>query len=250
MLAPAFAQGQEIDYTRQIKPLLSQHCADCHGMDLQEGGFRVDSGGLVVRGGDRGVSVVAGKPDESLILKVLQGEGEIPQMPLEADPLTNTQIKLIRDWIAQGAKLSEEEASTTITRRQSSHWAFQPIVRPDIPNHTDDDWGKNGIDSFVLQRLRKEGLSPSKQAGKETLIRRVYLDILGIPPTPEQIDWFVNNETPDAYDQMVELVLSSPGTVNVGAGTGWISPAMLTRMGLLSTVHVRSGSIATGLLMP
>lgn len=210
MLAPAFAQGQEIDYTRQIKPLLSQHCADCHGMDLQEGGFRVDSGGLVVRGGDRGVSVVAGKPDESLILKVLQGEGEIPQMPLEADPLTNTQIKLIRDWIAQGAKLSEEEAATTITRRQSSHWAFQPIVRPDIPNHTDDDWAKNGIDSFVLQRLRKEGLSPSKQAGKETLIRRVYLDILGIPPTPEQIDWFVNNETPDAYDQMVELVLSSP----------------------------------------
>ena len=120
MLAPAFAQGQEIDYTRQIKPLLSQHCADCHGMDLQEGGFRVDSGGLVVRGGDRGVSVVAGKPEESLILKVLQGEGEIPQMPLEADPLTDTQIKLIRDWIAQGAKLSEEEAASARIRRTAA----------------------------------------------------------------------------------------------------------------------------------
>ena len=120
ILAPTHAPGQEIDYTRQIKPLLNQHCADCHGIDLQEGGFRVDTGGLVVRGGDRGVSVVAGKPDESLILKVLQGEGEIPQMPLESDPLTDTQIKLIRDWIAQGAKLSEEEASTKTARIPSA----------------------------------------------------------------------------------------------------------------------------------
>ena len=107
ILAPTHAPGQEIDYTRQIKPLLNQHCADCHGIDLPKVAFvliRVDW----LRGGDRGVSVVAGKPDESLILKsckVRRNSSNASQI----NPLTNTQIKLIRDWIAQGAKLSEKK---------------------------------------------------------------------------------------------------------------------------------------------
>ena len=113
--------AQDVDYTKQIKPLLTQHCIDCHGPDLQEGGFRIETGGLLMRGGDRGVAVVAGKPDESLLLEVLQGKGEVPQMPLDLDPLSNTEIQLIRDWIVQGAKMSEAEASTNIARRKSDH---------------------------------------------------------------------------------------------------------------------------------
>ncbi|MEC9095953.1 MAG: PSD1 and planctomycete cytochrome C domain-containing protein, partial [Planctomycetota bacterium] len=210
IVAPTYAAGSEIDYTRQIKPLLIKHCADCHGTDLQEGGFRVDNGGLVIRGGDRGVSVVANKPEESLLLKVLKGQGDIPQMPLELEPLNEMQIKLISDWIAQGAKLSPEEASTAFARRQSDHWAFQPISRPHVPTTDNDHWVNNGIDAFILKRLQKEGLRPSKQAEQATLIRRVYLDMLGIPPTPEQIKNFQNNDMPDAYDQLVDQVLSSP----------------------------------------
>ena len=210
MLATTGVWGQDIDYTRQIKPLLIQHCADCHGTDVQEGGFRVDTGGLVVRGGDRGLSVVSGKPEESLLMKVLEGKGDIPQMPLEMDPLTDAQIKLIRDWITQGARLSEQESSTAIGRRKSDHWAFQPIKRPDVPKVNDNNWVNNGIDSFILKRLSKEGLSPSKTAVKATLIRRVYLDMLGIPPTPEQISKFQNDDSPAAYEQLVDQILSSP----------------------------------------
>ena len=117
-------------------------------------------------------------------MKVLEGKGDIPQMPLEMDPLTDAQIKLIRDWITQGARLSEQESSTAIGRRKSDHWAFQPIKRPDVPKVNDNNWVNNGIDSFILKRLSKEGLSQSKTAVKATLIRRVYLDMLGIPPTP------------------------------------------------------------------
>ena len=210
MLATTGVWGQDIDYTRQIKPLLIQHCADCHGTDVQEGGFRVDTGGLVVRGGDRGLSVVSGKPEESLLMKVLEGKGDIPQMPLEMDPLTDAQIKLIRDWITQGARLSEQESSTAIGRRKSDHWAFQPIKRPDVPKVNDNNWVNNGIDSFILKRLSKENLSPSKTAVKATLIRRVYLDMLGIPPTPEQISKFQNDDSPAAYEQLVDQILSSP----------------------------------------
>jgi len=210
MLATTGVSGQDIDYTREIKPLLMQHCTDCHGTDLQEGGFRVDTGGLVVRGGDRGRSVVSGKPEESLLIKVLQGKGDIPQMPLELDPLTDDQIKLISDWITQGAKLSEKESSTAIGRRKSEHWAFQPISRPAIPKLKDNNWVNNGIDSFVLQRLYKEGLTPSETAAKATLIRRVYLDMLGIPPTVDEISEFQHDDSPAAYEQMVDRVLSSP----------------------------------------
>ena len=210
MLATTGVSGQDIDYTREIKPLLMQHCADCHGTDLQEGGFRVDTGGLVVRGGDRGRSVVSGKPEESLLIKVLQGKGDIPQMPLELDPLTDDQIRLISDWITQGAKLSEQESSTAIGRRKSEHWAFQPISRPAIPKLQENNWIHNGIDSFVLQRLHKEGLTPSETAAKATLIRRVYLDMLGIPPTIDEISEFQHNDSPAAYEQMVDRVLSSP----------------------------------------
>ena len=202
--------AQDVDYTKQIKPLLTQHCIDCHGPDLQEGGFRIETGGLLMRGGDRGVAVVAGKPDESLLLEVLQGKGEVPQMPLDLDPLSNTEIQLIRDWIVQGAKMSEAEASTNIARRKSDHWAFQPIARPDIPRFEDNQWGNNGIDAFVLKRLRDEGLTPSARADKATLIRRIYLDMLGVPPTPEQISDFVQSDAPDAYAQLIDNVLSSP----------------------------------------
>ncbi len=210
MMVAAATKGQEIDFTKQIKPLLIEHCADCHGTDLQEGGFRVDTGGLVMRGGDHGVSVLAGKPADSLLIKVLTGESEIDQMPLDLDPLTDEQIKLISDWIAQGAKLSKEEASTSLGRRKSDHWAFQPITRPVVPQVQATNWVNNGIDAFILHRLEKEGLSPSPAADRATLIRRVYLDMLGIPPTPEQINAFQQDDSPDAYDQLIDQVLSSP----------------------------------------
>ena len=203
-------EADEVDYTTQIKPLLIQHCGDCHGQDLQEGGFRVDTGGLVIRGGDRGLAVTGQKPEASLLIKVLKGEGEIPQMPLDLDPLTPEQIQLISNWVAQGAKLSDAEASTDLARRKSDHWAFQPITRPIVPTFENNQWINNGIDAFVLKRLVQEGLTPAYRADKTTLIRRVYLDMLGIPPTPEQITAFQNNDAPNAYEQLVEEVLSSP----------------------------------------
>ena len=199
----------DIDFAKQIKPILTAHCVDCHGSDLQESGLRLDLGGYVLRGGDRGLAVAVGKPSESLLVKVLKEDGDIPKMPMDLDPLTDAQIALISGWIEQGARIPDSEKISNI-RRTSDHWAFQRIERPAIPDVRQHEWIRNGIDYFVLSRLEAEGLTPSREASKETLIRRLSLDLLGVPPTPEQVKQFVSDESSDAYGRLVERFLSSP----------------------------------------
>lgn len=210
LLGVSVAFGDDdIDFAKQIKPILIAHCVDCHGSDLQESGLRLDLGGYVLRGGDRGLAVAIGKPSESLLVKVLKEDGDIPKMPMDLDPLTDAQIALISGWIEQGAQIPDSEKISNI-RRTSDHWAFQRIERPMIPDVKGREWVRNGIDYFVLSRLEAEGLTPSREASKETLIRRLSLDLLGVPPTPEQVKQFVSDERPDAYGRLVERFLSSP----------------------------------------
>ena len=200
----------DIDYVRQIKPLLIEHCADCHNADLQESGYRVDIGALLVRGGDRGSTVIPGMPNESLLITALRGTSKIPQMPLDLEPLSAQQIELIAKWIEQGAKLPDSERIDTAAQRQSDHWAFQPIVRPTLPSPKNKHLARNPIDLFVLAKLQDLGLDPSPRADRNTLIRRLYLDLLGIGPTIEQINKFVGNNNPAAYEELVEEILASP----------------------------------------
>jgi mono/diheme cytochrome c family protein len=210
LLAITIVAEDDIDYLRQIKPLLIAHCADCHNADLQESGYRVDVGALLVRGGDRGSTVVPGKPNESLLITALRGTSKIPQMPLELEPLSAQQIDLIAKWIEQGAQLPDSEKVDTTGQRQSDHWAFQPIVRPTLPSPKTKHLAKNPIDLFVLAKLHDLGLEPSPRADRNTLIRRLYLDLLGIGPTIEQINKFVGNDNPAAYEELVDEILASP----------------------------------------
>lgn len=204
------AKAEAVDFARDIQPILQQYCVDCHGVSEQQAGFRADAGTLIVQGGDRGTAVVPGQPDKSLLLEALTGDGDLPRMPLELDPLSEDEIEQVRRWIAQGAKVPENERIEPAEPKRSSHWAFQPLkqVEPPATRHT--DWVRNPIDHFIAAKLEVQGLKPSPEAPRETLIRRLSLDLRGIPPTLAEIDAFLADHEPGAYERLVQRFLDSP----------------------------------------
>lgn len=204
------ADDSAVDFQKQIKPVLQKYCVSCHGPDEAESGFRLDFGSLLVRGGDRGLAVVPGKSAESLLYKVLIGEGEVAQMPEGQPPLDKVQIELIQKWIDQGAKGGAEDAPSEDGRPESDHWAFQPVQRPELPTVSRPEWVQNEIDRFVLARLDKEKLAPSDEADRSTLIRRLSLDLLGVLPTPEEVAAFQTDTDAGAYGRLVDRMLASP----------------------------------------
>jgi len=172
-------------------------------------GFRTDAGRLATRGGDRGAGIVPGKPDKSLLFQALLGSDDLERMPYEKPPLKQTEIALIREWIVQGAKYPADE-KVMGGRRSSDHWAFQPLVRSKLPRTSNPAWVRNAIDTFVLARLDQENLKPSPEADRVTLIRRLSLDLLGLPPSPDQVDAFQADTSPGAYGRLVDRLLASP----------------------------------------
>jgi len=202
-IAGASAQAQdEIDFSRDILPILSDNCFTCHGPDAatREGGFRLDVKASVFEEGDSGQHpIVAGDPDASEILTRLRTDDEFDVMPPPEQKKRPTleQIDLLERWIREGADWKE-------------HWAFIPPRRPDAPKIQDQSWPRNGIDDFVLAKLESQGKQPSEMASKTTLVRRLYLDLIGLPPTPRQIDAFLTDRSEDAYEQLVDRLLASP----------------------------------------
>ncbi|MBC8289157.1 MAG: DUF1553 domain-containing protein [Planctomycetes bacterium] len=210
IVLPAATRAADVDIKKDIRPILAKHCVSCHGEEEQESGLRLDYGSLISEGGDRGASVVAGKPDKSPLYLALLGKGDVEQMPFELPKLSDEKIALVKSWIEQGAKLPKDDRPVS-GRRQSDHWAFQPIVRYSFPKtKTHSNWPRNGIDWFVLAKLEAEGLAPSKEADRSTLIRRVYLDLLGILPTPREVAAFQNDKSKDAYGKLVDGLLKRP----------------------------------------
>ena len=200
----------KIDFDRDIKPLLSSRCCRCHGAEKQRGGLRLDKRVNVLKGGESGEpAVVPGAGAKSHLVKLISGEIADLTMPPTGKKLSAKEIALLTTWIDQGALWSGGVGGKEEIKLTSDHWSFQPVVREDPPKRK-DDWGKNAIDAFVRARLDKAGLQPSPEADRVTLIRRLYLDVLGLPPSPEQVKQFANNKSPDAYEQLVEKVLSSP----------------------------------------
>ncbi|MCA9142381.1 MAG: DUF1553 domain-containing protein [Planctomycetales bacterium] len=200
--------ADEIDYLRDVKPILTNHCVKCHSAKKQESGLRLDLGGGVLRGGDGGPVVVAGQVARSRLIHIIKGEDEdVGLMPPEGEQLSQDEITKIEAWIAAGAKVSEGEMRLAI---EPDHWAFQKPVRSALPDCKDSASSGNAIDRFVLARLDAEGLTPSPQADRATLIRRLSLDLLGIPPTTAEVDAFVADSWPEAYERLVERLLASP----------------------------------------
>ncbi|TWU06200.1 DUF1553 domain-containing protein [Stieleria varia] len=195
----ANSMARAVDFVTEIEPILRDNCFDCHGPDQQEGQLRLDRLSGMRSGGNSGEpAVVPMRPEASHLLKLIRHEEAGKEMPPD-DSLSPEQIKRIEEWIAGGA-LTPEGYGPAEEPTDLSHWAFQPVRKVDAA----------GIDDFIVQRLRDEGLSLSSEADRRTLIRRLYLVMHGLPPTPEQVDAFVRDNRDDAWDQLVDEVLSSP----------------------------------------
>jgi hypothetical protein len=203
------ASGDEVDFARDVRPVLAARCFECHGPEQQESGLRLDRTDTLLAGGVSGAAVVAGQSGESLLFKAISGDGqEIAKMPPEGPPLSAEQIALVKRWIDAGAKAPPE--AQPLERRGSDHWSFQPVRRVEPPALADATWVRNPIDAFVLARLAEAKLRPSPEADKATLIRRVSLDLLGLLPSVEEVDAFLADTSGDAYERLVDRLLASP----------------------------------------
>ncbi len=202
---PADTRG--IDFARDVFPILEARCVSCHGPDEQEGQLRLDAKVAVFQGGVSGSLLTMGMGKESLLYQRIAGIGDDDRMPLDDEPLSAEQIELIRRWIDEGAAWPEGIGANVMSF--DKHWAYVAPARPISPKVADSSWVRSPIDAFVLARLEKEGLTPSPPVDRARLIRRVYLDLIGLPPSVEQVDAFASDPRPDAYERVVDELLSS-----------------------------------------
>ena len=196
------ASAAKIDFTRDVRPILANHCFKCHGPDesARKATLRLDvRDGVIKPAASDEVPIVSGKPDKSELVRRIftEDEEEVMPPPATKKPLTPEQKDILKRWIAEGAEYK-------------AHWSFVAPKKASLPKVRDKAWPRNAIDDFVLARLEQEGFKPSPRADKFTLVRRVYLDLTGLPPTPEQADEFVNDALPAAYERLVDRLLASP----------------------------------------
>ncbi|HJZ97470.1 MAG TPA: PSD1 and planctomycete cytochrome C domain-containing protein, partial [Candidatus Solibacter sp.] len=196
------AGSPNVDFANEIQPIFRSSCYTYHQGDKAAAGLHLDSRAALV-GGRSGKPIVPGNGKDSLILQRLLATDPRARMPLGAAPLAPEKIALIRAWIDQGAVWPAQAAA-------AKHWAYVKPERPAIPKVKDAAWVRNPIDAFVLARLEKEGLAPAPEATREILIRRVSLDLIGLPPSIEEVDQFVADKSPDAYEKLVDRLLASP----------------------------------------
>lgn len=205
------AAADPVDYARDVKPILLKHCVGCHGPDKQRSGLRLDTAQSALTGGNNGPAVIPGKAATSRLIQALRSENDVPVMPPPKEPrLTAKEVATLVAWVDSGAKHPKDEVGLKPTAPGSKHWSFQPVQRPEPPAVKDVKWVRNPIDRFILARLEAEGIKPSPEADRVTLIRRLFLDLVGLPPTPEEVDAFVKDTRPDAYERVVERLLASP----------------------------------------
>jgi len=204
-------------FESKIRPILSERCFECHSHEEQESGLRLDHIDFILKGGERGAAIEPGNPDDSNLVKAIEYFEPKFQMPPKT-MLEDEEIDLLIEWIAQGAPWPDEPLPVEATKadefnlaeRKSEHWSWQPIRKTTIPTVNDSKWPLNDADSFVLAKLEEAGLTPSPKASKHALVRRLYFDLVGLPPTPEQVQAFVTDESADAYGNLVDQLLASP----------------------------------------
>lgn len=202
------AATRTVDYAKDVQPILSRHCYKCHGPDKQESSFRLDQKGAALRGGDWGDKpLVVGKSEESPLIKAVAGLLSDLQMPPKGERLSAEEIGILRAWVDQG--LSWPDAGGTDAKLTTDHWSFQP-VKILLPKTTADSREANLVDGYLLDKLRESGLDFSPPADRVSLIRRVYFDLVGLPPTPDEVAEFVSDQHVDAYERRVDRLLASP----------------------------------------
>ena len=191
------------DFIKDVQPIFQEHCYKCHGPERQEAAFRLDHQPSALKGGDLGIAIIPGKAEDSLLIRAVSGREPKLKMPRRGSPLNAEQIGRLTAWINDGA-VWPDSASAKIEKGKD-HWAFKPPVKPAVPKTA-----PHPIDALVQARLSTEGLKPSTPAAPETLIRRVHLDLTGLPPSPKEVDAFVQDHSAAAFKKVVEHLLASP----------------------------------------
>jgi mono/diheme cytochrome c family protein/cytochrome c553 len=214
----------------KVRPVLAAHCQECHGAEKHKGGLRLDGRGAMLKGGETGAVVVPGKPNDSPLIEAIRYEGEV-QMPPKGK-LKDEEIAALTDWVKRGApwpearpglgtrtvskpaatkSISSEAAhSVVLSAKDRAFWSFQPVRDPLPPSVKNQAWPTSSIDRFILAKLEANGLSPSPRADKPALIRRASFDLVGLPPTPEEVDAFLADDTPGAFARVIDRLLASP----------------------------------------
>ena len=196
------------DFNTDIRPILVQHCISCHGSQKQEGGLRLDQRAAALRGGDTYAPVIVPKSsDTSPLFQFVSREDADLKMPPKGDRLSASEVQTLKEWIDAGAEWPESVADIGT---KSAHWSFQPLVRPEVPGQAGMPAPPHAIDAFVRAKLREQHLTPNPPADRRTLIRRLSFDLLGVPPSPEEVAAFEADTDPLAYEQLVDRYLASP----------------------------------------
>jgi hypothetical protein len=209
-------RSTSVDFLREIQPILRDNCYECHAGTAIKGGLNLGVKAKAIQGGDNGAVILAGNSKESLLIQLVSGVDDDRLMPPKGNKsLTEVQISLLRSWIDQGAVWPDgSDVVDPKLDRARRHWAFQRLVPTEAPSHrSDDNWSKGEIDRFILRQLNEVGLRPSQSADARTLVRRLYFDVIGLPPTPEQTKQFIvaHSEDPDsAVQNLVDELLDSP----------------------------------------
>ncbi len=209
---------ETIDYARDIKPVLRERCFACHGVLKSESSLRLDTAVLSQQGGDSGPAIIPGDVAGSLLMERVTDEDAVSRMPPEGEPLTADQIAKLTSWIEQGAIAPEDEQPED---DPLDHWAFCVPTRPSLPVVSDAAWSENPIDRFVAQQHEAHDLTPQPIADRSLLLRRVSLDLIGLPPTADELRAFLADDSPDAYQRAVDRLLESPQY-----GERWARPWM------------------------
>ena len=209
------ASAEDIDFEKQIGPLFQQHCVKCHGPSQQKSGLRLDARSFALKGGDGGAVITAGKPQDSQLLQRIQSRDEDLKMPPGDISLSAAEVDLLTQWVQQGAIWPETDCDRDAAHDpRLNHWAWQQIAIPNVPElpatQAVDGRHLNEIDRFLLASLDRAGLGFSDEADRRTLIRRLSFDLLGLPPSPEQVTAFVNDPDPQAYEKLIDTLLASP----------------------------------------
>lgn len=200
-------------FERRVRPVLAEHCYSCHGPEKQKAGLRLDSRAAVLVGTDDGPVVVPGKPETSALIAVIRHEGEYP-MPSKEPKLADDDIAALAEWVQRGLPWPEDAAPIPVKPSPETvaenHWSLQPLASPAIPAVRDTDWPKTSVDRFILAKLEEHALAPAADADRRALIRRATFDLIGLPPSPEEVEAFVNDRSSQAFAIVVDRLLASP----------------------------------------
>jgi hypothetical protein len=199
-------------FEKHIRPLLATQCLECHSQQKQEGHLRLDTRAAMLQGGDSGAAIVPGKPDESLVVEAIEYESfEMPP----SGKLDDADIQRFKSWIADGAVWPQHQtplraASKTIDDADRDWWSFRPLKKPGVPQLPTDTWSENAIDRFVFRQLSQRGIRPAARADETALVRRLYFDLIGLPPSPQQVDDYLNNPSTRRWEELIDALLANP----------------------------------------